>query len=124
MRFMMLLIPKGSQPAASGTLLDARAAAGLTKFNESLRKAGVLLALDRLHPPSTGVRVSFLAGTATVTDGPFGEGKEVLGGYWMIQVKSKEEAIVWATRCPASNNDVIEIRQVQEFSDVQSEESA
>jgi hypothetical protein len=119
MRFMMLMIPKGAERAASGTMPDSRAVAALMKFNESLRKAGVLLALDRLHPASTGVRVSFSAGTATVTDGPFGEGKQVLGGYWMIQVKSKEEAIAWAIRCPASDNDVIEIRQVQEVSDAQ-----
>jgi len=87
------------------------------KYNESLQKAGVLLALDGLHPPSMGARVSFAAGKPKVTDGPFAEAKEVLGGYWMIQVKSKAEAIEWASRCPASANEVIEVRQVQEFSD-------
>ena len=93
MRFMMLMIPK------------------------SLQKAGVLLALDGLHPPSMGARVSFAGGKPKVTDGPFSEAKEVLGGYWMIQVKSRDEAIEWAKRCPASGNEVIEIRQVQEMAD-------
>ena len=72
------------------------------KYNEALQKAGVLLALDGLHPPSMGARVTFAGGKPKVTDGPFAEAKEVLGGYWMIQVKSREEAIEWATRCPAS----------------------
>ena len=72
----------------------------MMKYNEELQKAGVLLALDGLHPPSMGARVSFSGGKPTVTDGPFAEAKEVLGGYWMIQVKSKEEAIEWASRCP------------------------
>ena len=89
----------------------------MMKYNESLQKAGVLLALDGLHPPSMGARVSFPGGKPKVTDGPFTEAKEVLGGYWMIQVKSKEEAIEWASRCPASDNEVIEVRQVQEMSD-------
>ena len=87
------------------------------KYNETLRKAGVLLALDGLHPPSMGARVSFAGGRPNVTDGPFSEAKEVLGGYWMIQVKSKEEAVEWASRCPASENEMIEVRQVQEFAD-------
>jgi hypothetical protein len=77
----------------------------------------VLLALDGLHPPSMGARVSFAGGKPVVTDGPFAEAKEVLGGYWMIEVGSKEEAIEWAKRCPASANEVIEIRQVQEMDD-------
>src|SRR5580692_7573406 len=117
MRFMMLVIPKGYEKAAPGTMPDAKAVAAMMKYNESLQKAGVLLALDGLHPPSAGARVSFSAGKPTVTDGPFIEAKEVVGGYWMVQVKSKEEAIEWASRCPASDNEVIEIRQVQEFSD-------
>ncbi len=117
MRFMMLMIPKGYEQAKPGTMPDAKAVEAMMKYNESLQKAGVLLALDGLHPPSMGARVSFPGGKAKVTDGPFSEAKEVLGGYWMIQVKSKEEAIEWASRCPASENEVIEIRQVQEFSD-------
>lgn len=117
MRFMMLMIPKGYEKAAPGTMPDADAVAAMMKYNEELQKAGVLLALDGLHPPSMGARVSFAGGKPTVTDGPFIEAKEVIGGYWMIQVKSKDEAIAWASRCPASDNEVIELRQVQEFSD-------
>jgi hypothetical protein len=117
MRFMMLMIPKGYESAAPGTVPDAKAVAAMMKYNESLQKAGVLLALDGLHPPSTGARVSFKGGKPKVTDGPFTEAKEVVGGYWMIQVKSRAEAIEWASRCPASDNEVIEVRQVQEMSD-------
>jgi len=114
---MMLMIPKGYEKAAPGAMPDAKAVAVMMKYNESLQKAGVLLALDGLHPPSMGARVSFSGGKPRVTDGPFTEAKEVLGGYWMIQVKSKAEAVEWASRCPASDNEVIEIRQVQEMSD-------
>jgi len=114
---MMLMIPKGYDKAAPGTVPDAAAVAAMMKYNESLQKAGILLALDGLHPPSMGARVSFSGGKPKVTDGPFAEAKEVVGGYWMIQVKSKEEAIAWASRCPGSDNGVIEVRQVQEMSD-------
>lgn len=117
MRFMMLMIPKGYESAAPGTLPPADAIATMRKYNESLQKAGVLLALDGLHPPSMGARVSFKGGKPDVVDGPFAEAKEVLGGYWMIQVKSREEAIAWASRCPAADNEVIEIRQVMELAD-------
>ena len=117
MRFMMLMIPKGYETAAPGAMPDAAAVAAMMKYNEDLQKAGVLLALDGLHPPSMGARISFVGGKPKVTDGPFSEAKEVLGGYWMIQVKSKAEAVEWASRCPASANEVIEVRQVQEFSD-------
>jgi hypothetical protein len=117
MRFMMLMIPKGYETAAPGAMPDAKAVAAMMKYNESLQKAGVLLTLDGLHPPSTGARVSFSGGKPVVTDGPFTEAKECVGGYWMIQVKSREEAIEWASRCPASENEVIEVRQVQEFAD-------
>jgi hypothetical protein len=117
MRFMMLMIPKGYESAKPGTMPDPKAVAAMMKFNESMRKAGVLLALDGLHPPSMGARVSFSGGKPKVTDGPFAEAKEIVGGYWMIQAKSKEEAIEWAKRCPGSDNEVIEIRQVQEFED-------
>jgi len=117
MRFMMLMIPKGYEKAVPGTMPDAKAVEAMMKYNESLQKAGVLLALDGLHPPSMGARVSFSKGKPIVTDGPFPEVKEVLGGYWMIQVKSKDEAIEWAKRCPGSDNETIELRQVQEFED-------
>lgn len=117
MRFMMLMIPKGYEQAKPDATPDPKAVAAMMKYNESLQKAGVLLALDGLHPPSTGARVSFTGGKPTVVDGPFPEAKEVLGGYWMIQAKSREEAIEWARRCPGSDNEVIEVRQVQEFAD-------
>ena len=117
MRFMMLVIPKGYESAKPGTTPDAEMVAKMMKYNESLQKAGVLLALDGLHPPSMGARVTFKGGKATVTDGPFAEAKEVLGGYWMIQVKSKAEAIEWASRCPMADNEIIEVRQVQEMDD-------
>jgi hypothetical protein len=117
MRFMMLIIPKGYESAKPGAMPDAKSVAAMMKYNESLQKAGVLLALDGLHPPSTGARVTFAGGKPKVTDGPFSEVKEVVGGYWMIQVKSREEAIEWASRCPGSENETIEIRQVQEMSD-------
>jgi hypothetical protein len=114
---MLLMIPKGYESATPGTMPSPEAVAAMMKYNESLQKAGVLLALDGLHPPSMGVRVTFAGGKPRVTDGPFAEAKEVLGGYWMLQVKSKEEAIEWATRCPASAGETIEVRQVQEMSD-------
>src|SRR3977135_195035 len=117
MRFMMLMIPKGYEKAAPGAIPEAKAVAAMMKYNESLQKAGVLLALDGLHPPSMGARISFESGKAHVRDGPFAEAKEVIGGYWMIDVKSREEAIAWASRCPASSNEVIEIGQGQEMED-------
>jgi hypothetical protein len=116
MRFMMLMIPKGYEKAEPGAVPSAEAVAAMMKYNEQLQKAGVLLALDGLHPPSMGARVTFEGGKAKVTDGPFTEAKEVVGGYWMIQVKSREEAIEWATRCPGDDC-TIEVRQVQEMSD-------
>jgi len=117
MRFMMLMIPRGYETAKPGTMPDPKAVAAMMKYNESLQKAGVLVGLDGLHPRSAGARVSFSGGQPKVMDGPFAETKEVVGGYWMIQVKSKEEAIELASRCPASDNEVIEVRQVQEFAD-------
>ena len=117
MRFMMLMIPKGYENAAPGTLPDAKGVAAMMKYNESLHKAGVLLALDGLHPPSMGARISWSGGKPKVTDGPFPEAKEVVGGYWLIQVKSREEAIAWASRCPGGDNETIEVRQVQELAD-------
>ena len=116
MRFMMLMIPKGYEKAEPGAVPTAETVAAMMKYNEQLQKAGVLLALDGLHPPSMGARVTFAGGKAKVTDGPFTEAKEVVGGYWMIQVKSREEAIEWAKRCPGDDC-TIEVRQVQEMSD-------
>lgn len=121
MRFMMLMMPKGYEQAAPGTMPDAKAVAAMMKYNKELQEAGVLLALDGLHPPSTGARVTFAGGKPKVTDGPFPEAKEVVGGYWMIQVRSRDEAIEWAKRCPAGPNETIEVRQVQEMTDFPSD---
>lgn len=117
MRFMMVVIPKGYAQAAPGTTPDAKLVEKMTRYNESLSKAGVLLGLDGLHPPSMGARVAFSSGKTKVSDGPFAEAKEVIGGYWMIQVRSRDEAIEWAKRAPMLDGDVIEVRQVQELSD-------
>jgi hypothetical protein len=114
---MLLMIPKGYESAAPGTVPDARAVEAMTRYNQSLRDAGVLLALDGLHPPSEGARVTFSGGQPAVIAGPFPGVQEVLGGYWMIQVKSKAEAIEWAKRCPASDNEILEVRRVQELSE-------
>jgi hypothetical protein len=117
MRFMMLVIPKGYETAKPGTMPDPKMVEKMMKYNESLQKAGVLLALDGLHPPSMGSRVSFPSGKPKVTDGPFAEAKEIVGGYWMIQVKSKAEAVEWASRAPMGENEIIEVRRVQEVGD-------
>ncbi len=117
MRFMMLVIPKGYETAKPDTMPDAEQVKQMMKYNESLAQAGVLLSLDGLLPPSAGARVSFAGGQPKVTDGPFAEAKECVGGYWMIQVKSKEEAIEWAKRAPMGHDELIEIRQVHEMED-------
>ena len=117
MRFMMLMIPLGYERAPPNVQLDPERVAAMMRFNEALQQAGVLVTLDGLHPPSMGARVSFATGKPIVTDGPFTESKEVLGGYWMIDVASREEAIAWAKKCPGTPNEIIEIRQVQEMTD-------
>ena len=117
MRFMMLMIPLGYETAPPDVQLDPERVAAMMRYNEALKDAGVLITLDGLHPPSMGARVSFATGEPIVTDGPFAEAKEVLGGYWMIEVASRAEAIAWAKQCPASPNEIIEIRQVQEMAD-------
>jgi hypothetical protein len=114
---MMLMIPKGYEKAAPGAMPDAKAVEAMMKYNKSLQEAGVLLSLEGLHPPSMGARVTFSKGNPKATNGPFAGAKETLGGFWMIQVNSREEAIEWAKRCPASDNEIIEIRQVQEMTD-------
>jgi hypothetical protein len=115
MRFMMLMYP--GEKAEKGNLPEKKAIEAMMKYNEELTRAGVLLALDGLQPTSKGARIRFSAGKPAVTDGPFSEAKELVGGYWMIQVKSREEAIEWASRCPASDEEMIELRQVFEASD-------
>jgi len=119
MRFMMLMIPLSYDTAPAD--LDPERMKAMMKYNEALKDAGVLITLDGLHPPSMGARVSFATGKPVVTDGPFTEAKEVLGGYWMIDVASREAAIAWARQCPASANEIIEIRQVHEMTDYSEE---
>jgi hypothetical protein len=121
MRFMMLMIPLGYETAPPTVDLDPERVKAMMQYNQALKDAGVLITLDGLHPPSVGARVTFAGGKPLVTDGPFTEAKEVLGGYWMIDVKSREEAIAWAKKCPASENEIIEIRQVQEMADFSEE---
>jgi hypothetical protein len=114
-RFMMLMIPQ-IEDTPEAWMPSAEAVAEMMDYNRSLSDAGVLLALDGLHPSEKGARVTFSDGNVSVTDGPFTEAKELIGGYWMIQVRSKEEAIEWAKRCPGRGC-VIELRQVQELED-------
>jgi hypothetical protein len=116
-RFMLMVIPKGNESAATDAVPTSEAVAKTMEYNKALQKAGVLLALDGLLPPSTGARVSYADGRATVTDGPSAGPKEVIGGYWIIQVRSREEAIEWARRAPMSNHEVIEVRQIREMPD-------
>jgi hypothetical protein len=117
MRFVMFMIPNVSDDSWGPTPDMAEMVAAMTRYNQELERAGVLLTLDGLHSPAEAARVSFSGGAATVTDGPFAEAKEVVGGYWMIQVGSRAEAVEWARRCPAADGDVIEIREIQELED-------
>lgn len=117
MRFMMMVIPKGYESAAPDSAPSADAVGRMMEYNRSLQKAGVLLALDGLFSPSTGARVAYTDGKVTVTDGPFAEAKEVIGGYWIIQVRSRDEAIEWARRAPMANNEIVEVRQIYEVGD-------
>jgi hypothetical protein len=128
MKFMIMMIPRVYQPdtpaserAGDNFAPPADAIAKMMKFNEELTKAGALVALDGLHPVAKGARVSFGRGEPKVTDGPFIESKEVIGGYWIIEAKSKQEAIDWMKRCPAAPGDVIEIRQVFAMEDFPAE---
>jgi len=115
MRFMMLL-PAPAHALEKGPPTKELVTA-MRKFNEDMTKAGVLLAAEGLHPPSKGSRLRVSGGKRVVTDGPFTEAKEVIAGFWIIQVKSKDDAIEWAKRCPLPENGLIEIRQVFENCD-------
>jgi len=115
MRFMVIV--KGSRESEAGVLPDRRILEEMGRYNEALAKAGVLLAADGLHPSSKGARVRFSGTERTVTDGPFPETKELIAGYWIWKVKSKEEAIQWLKRAPFGGGVEIEIRQVFEQED-------
>jgi hypothetical protein len=115
MRFMMIMYP--GKHAEAGTLPTTEQLTVMGKFNEEMVKAGILLAGEGLHPSSRGARVRFSGGNPTVMDGPFTESKEIIGGYWIIQVRSREEAVSWASRCPTWDNEMIELRQVYEAAD-------
>jgi hypothetical protein len=118
MRFMMIMFPKSYETAKPGWVPDLKAMEAMGKYNEELGKAGVLLALDGLTPPATmSARVTFKAGKSKVTDGPFPETKEVVGGFWIIQVKSREEALEWASRIPGSDNEMVEVRRLFDITD-------
>ena len=127
MRFLMLMIPAVYQPGAEPNAVqqtgipDPAKAAQMMKLNEDLHAAGALLALDGLHPFSKGARVSYRGGKPLVTDGPFAEAKEVVGGYWIIKADSLEQAVDWARRVPADDGDIVEVRQIFDMSDFPAE---
>lgn len=120
MKFMMLMIPaiyQGGKNVDPGYVPDPKKVEEMERFNEQMGKALKIESLNGLHPVTTGARVSFFKGKPTLIDGPFIETKEVLGGYWIVEAKSKDEVVKWAQRCPADDGDVIEIRQIFEASD-------
>jgi hypothetical protein len=117
MRFMMLLPAPVDVLEKAGPAPDKDLVTAMLKYNDDLRKAGVLLASEGLHPTSKGTRIKVSGGKKIVTDGPFAEAKEVIAGFWMIQVKSREEAIEWALRCPLPEHGLIELRQIFENTD-------
>jgi hypothetical protein len=120
MQFMMLMIPavyQGGKKIDAGFVPDPKKIEQMMRFNEELGQVFKILSLNGLHPVDTGARVTFSNGKTTVTDGPFIETKEVLGGYWLIEAPSKAEVVQWTQRCPAEDGDVIEIRQVFDEAD-------
>jgi hypothetical protein len=118
MRFMMWLIPGAGEGVAPGSGLDADGVAAMAQYNQALWQAGVLVALDGLCPPSMGARVFFADGRPEFVDGPRGGTMGVPAGYWMIDVASLDEAVAWASRCPAAAGEAIEVQRVQEFADL------
>lgn len=124
MKFLMLMIPRLYQPdtpaaekPGEGWVPELEEMEPMGKFNDELAKAGTIIDIDGLQPLDKGARVSFSMGKAIVTDGPYIETKDVIGGYWIVELKSKEEALEWAQRCPAQDGDVIEIRPIFEMPD-------
>lgn len=129
MRFLVFMIPTVYQPKNGQHIdphftPDAEMMAKMGRFNDELKKAGALLSVDGLQPLTVGARLAFSDGKASVTDGPSVEAKEVVGGYWMLQARSKQQVVDWMKRCPAQDGDVIEIRQVAEMSDFPAEVQA
>lgn len=125
MRFMLIMLPAVyRRPVSHDFLPDPQAVARMSRFNEDMRKAGVLLALDGLTPPGAGARVCFSGGQAKVRQGSCDGGQEAVGGYWLIRVASRAEAVAWARRCPAAESDVIEVRRVHEAQDFRSADAA
>jgi hypothetical protein len=119
MQFLMLMIPGvyQSKNVDPGFVPDAKKMEEMGKFNEEMGKSLKIISLNGLHPLATGARVAFGKGKPIVTDGPYIEAKEVLGGYWMVEADSKEEVLKWTQRCPADPGDVIEIRQIFDLAD-------
>ena len=115
MRFMIVV--KGNEDSEKGVMPSEQMLEAMAKYNEELSKAGVLLDLAGLHPSSKGARVRFSGPKRTVIDGPFTEAKELIAGYWLVQMKSKEEALAWVKRIPFENDEVVELRQVFELED-------
>jgi hypothetical protein len=116
-----MMLVKASKNSEAGMMPDDSLIAAMTKYNEEMAKAGILLDLAGLQPSSKGTRIKFVAGKPTVVDGPFAETKELIAGYWLIQVKSKEEAVDWAKRVPSPHGEgaegEIELRQLFELED-------
>jgi hypothetical protein len=113
----MMLLPAPAEALEKCAVPSPEIVIPMRKFNQEMAKAGVLLGAEGLHPSSKGTRIRVSGGKRVVTDGPFAEAKEVIAGFWIIQVKSKEEAVEWAKRCPLPENGLIEIRQVFENCD-------
>lgn len=115
MRFMVIV--KASERSESGQMPDPEMLARMGAFNEELVKAGILLAGEGLQPSSKGARISFAGAKPVVTDGPFAETKELVGGFWILQAKSKEEIVAWISRAPFRDGEQVEIRQIFEMED-------
>jgi hypothetical protein len=123
MRFMMVILSNPAQFSSDkpAEVKDKEAFYAMGRYNDELKKAGILLAMDGLTPPAMGARFTFKGGKAKITDGPFTEAKEVIAGYWMIEVKSKEEAYEWASRIPCMEDGIVEVRRVVEIADFDQE---
>jgi hypothetical protein len=117
MRFIMIMYPNPKTTYVGSGMPDAESVAAMTRYNQKLTDANVLLSLDGFQGPDKGVRVRYINGKASVSEPPFSEANEIVGGYWMIRVGSLAEAVEWATRIPAADGDMVEVRQVFEMSD-------